>query len=256
MERKAFRAWLLHRFGEEAKNGAVADGVARCERIEKSFGVDLGQINAATILYLLTYSKDDEQQHRPLPPGLKINGNAYNCMAALKNAAKLYLAFRNGYGPDCKLDGCGDTLSFLDDEIVDGWRSGGHVGCCRAEEVSNGTSRAESSTKQSKAIERLPLWAKRNEDNPYRIIRAFLKLGNVSGDINSIRSLDKIRRLCSNKALHPDMYVEKFRGCWASLKTDKGNSYGRMFVQNGDDVSLPPELALALEPLVSDFLKQ
>lgn len=125
MERKAFRAWLLHRFGEEAKNGAVADGVARCERIEKSFGVDLGQINAATILYLLTYSKDDEQQHRPLPPGLKINGNAYNCMAALKNAAKLYLAFRNGYGPDCKLDGCGDTLSFLDDEIVDGWRSGG-----------------------------------------------------------------------------------------------------------------------------------
>ena len=52
------------------------------------------------------------------------------------------------------------------------------------------------------------------------------------------------------------MYVEKFRGCWASLKTDKGNSYGRMFVQNGDDVSLPPELALALEPLVSDFLKQ
>lgn len=94
MERKAFRAWLLHRFGEEAKNGAVADGVARCERIEKSFGVDLGQINAATILYLLTYSKDDEQQHRPLPPGLKINGNAYNGMAALKKCSETLSYFQ------------------------------------------------------------------------------------------------------------------------------------------------------------------
>lgn len=105
-----------------------------------------------------------------------------------------------------------------------------------------------------KAIKRLSKWARNSECMPYRIIRAFLKLGNVSGDINSIRSLNKIRRLCSNKALHPDMYVEKFRGCWASLKTDQGNSYGRMFVQNGDDVSLPPEVALALKPLVGEFL--
>lgn len=103
MERKAFRTWLLHRFGEGAKNDAVADGVARCERIEKAFGIDLGQMNADTILYLLTYGRDDEQQHRPLPPGLEINGNAYNGMAALKNAAKLYLAFREGCLPDCKL---------------------------------------------------------------------------------------------------------------------------------------------------------
>lgn len=105
-----------------------------------------------------------------------------------------------------------------------------------------------------KAIKRLPKWARNSEGMPYRIIRAFLMSGNVE-DINSIRSLDKICRLCSNEAHHPDMYVEKFAGCWANLKTDAGNAYGRMFVQNGDDVSLPPKVALALKPLVGEFLK-
>lgn len=104
-----------------------------------------------------------------------------------------------------------------------------------------------------KAIKRLSKWARNSEGMPYRVIRAFLLSGNVE-DINSIRSLDKICRLCSNEAHHPDMYVEKFMGCWASLKTDQGHSYGRMFVQNGHDVSLPPEVALALKPLVGEFL--
>lgn len=256
MERKAFRTWLLHRFGEGAKNDAVADGVARCERIEKAFGIDLGKINADTILYLLTYGKDDEQQHRPLPPGLEINGNAYNGMAALKNAAKLYLAFREGLLPDCKLGNGLDVETLCCFTTAKSLMSG-EVGYMLD---ATGQKRppmgpVEPRIQQSKAIERLSNWVRHSEGKPYRIIRAFLRSGSVVEDIYGIRSFDKIRRLCSNKALHPDMYVEKFPGCWASLKTDAGNSYGCMFVQNGDNVSLPPKVALALKPLVGDFLK-
>ena len=101
-----------------------------------------------------------------------------------------------------------------------------------------------------KVARRLPGWAENRNCAPHRIIRAFLR----SKDADGVSSFGEIQRLCSDAERYPDMFVEKFNGCWASLKTDRGNSYGCVFQQEGDAVSVSAEINEILQPLVPLFL--
>ena len=87
---------------------------------------------------------------------------------------------------------------------------------------------AYDSTEKHTKITRIKLWANRPHQDNHKIIEAFLLL-EKSGDVQ----LSQLKDLCSNKA-NSQYFVEKFGGHYASMKTDKGNSHGKVFYdQNG-----------------------
>lgn len=102
-----------------------------------------------------------------------------------------------------------------------------------------------------KAIRKIPGWSQRVASNPYRIIRAYL----LSRDENMNSRYDVISNLCSDRFNHPELFIEHFHGCWSSMKTDAGNSYGQVFLQDGNVVSLVPSVAEVLRPLEVEFLR-
>lgn len=77
---------------------------------------------------------------------------------------------------------------------------------------------------------RVELWAGRPLQDNHRIIRAFLDL-EQSGDVY----LTVFREYCER-----ELGMSGFAGKYASLKTDAGNSYGRVFFDDGDVVRMWP----------------
>ena len=90
----------------------------------------------------------------------------------------------------------------------------------------------------NKGARRLIRWVGNPNSNPYRIIRAFFACCNEY----LVAELRVMRALCGDAVIHPDMWVESFDGCFASLKTNAGNSYGMVFSQDGTHVSLCPDI--------------
>jgi len=76
-------------------------------------------------------------------------------------------------------------------------------------------------------INRIKLWAKRPHQANHKIIMAFLAL-EKTGDV----FLRNFKSYCSNK--NSKYQVEKFDGHYASMKTDAGNSHGKVFY---DDIN-------------------
>jgi hypothetical protein len=77
-------------------------------------------------------------------------------------------------------------------------------------------------------INRIKLWANRPYQDNHKIIMAYLHL-----EKNGAVQLSDLKNLCSNKS-NNHYFVEKFDGHYASMKTDKGNSHGKVFYdQNG-----------------------
>lgn len=97
----------------------------------------------------------------------------------------------------------------------------------------------DSSSGQSKVVGgefpklgRIEMWAARPMQDNYRIIRAFLAL-EKSGDVY----LSVLREYCER-----ELGMVRFSGKYASLKSDAGNSYGRVFFDDGDIVRMWPEV--------------
>jgi hypothetical protein len=79
-------------------------------------------------------------------------------------------------------------------------------------------------------LHRVRTWAELlNQDN-HRIIRAFLAL-EVSGDVTR----DGLRDYCASK-----LGMAKFDAKFPQLKTDAGNSYGKVFYEEGGVVRMWP----------------
>lgn len=86
----------------------------------------------------------------------------------------------------------------------------------------------KNSTEQHTKISRIKLWANRPHQDNHKIIEAYLFL-EKKGDVK----LSDLKNLCTNKA-KIQYFVDKFDGHYASMKTDKGNSHGKVFYdQNG-----------------------
>lgn len=104
---------------------------------------------------------------------------------------------------------------------------------------------------EMKAINKIPKWAVSPEQNNYRIIRAYFQLLSESGRVNR----PALEARCQNEADHPDVYVRDFRGNFASLKTDKGNSHGKVFEDDGYNIKIWIKISDTLEAYKSMFLK-
>ncbi|MCL1820139.1 MAG: hypothetical protein FWG36_05735 [Oscillospiraceae bacterium] len=101
-----------------------------------------------------------------------------------------------------------------------------------------------------KAIDRIPKWAANPDQNNYRIIRAFFQLLNEYGRVNR----PALEERCQSEQSHPDVYVKDFRGNFASMKTDKGNSHGKVFIDDGYNITIWDDVINVLEKYYNLFL--
>lgn len=99
----------------------------------------------------------------------------------------------------------------------------------RQKTASNNTS----SRKHTK-LTRIKLWANRPHQNNHKIISAYLHL-EKSGDV----PFNELKSLCSDRSQNK-YFVEKFDGHYASMKTDKGNSHGKVFYDENGLVFILP----------------
>ena len=94
----------------------------------------------------------------------------------------------------------------------------------------------KNSPEKHKKINRIKLWANRHHQDNHKIIMAYLHL-----EQNGVVYLDELKKLCSNKS-HNQYFVEKFDGHFASMKTDKGNSHGKVFYDENGFVYIWPKV--------------
>ncbi len=100
------------------------------------------------------------------------------------------------------------------------------------------------------AISRIPKWAASPEQNNYKIIRAYYQISDEHGRVNR----PALEARCQNMQEHPDTYVRDFRGNFASMKTDKGNSHGKVFTDDGYNIGIWSEVNEVLERYRSLFM--
>jgi len=104
----------------------------------------------------------------------------------------------------------------------------------------NSTPRERSATKNNSSdnkhtkITRIKLWANRPHQDNHKIISAYLHL-----EKNGAVQLNTLRTLCTDKA-NSKYFVKKFDGHYASMKTDKGNSHGKVFYDKNGLVYIWP----------------
>ncbi len=101
-----------------------------------------------------------------------------------------------------------------------------------------------------KASQRIPSWAGKVHGNPYKIIRAFLLLQSGNNGV----PVEEIKRECSDADAKQELYVHDFDSVWSSLKTDAGNSYGKVFVESNGVAKVAPEVQKWLEQHRDRFL--
>ena len=116
--------------------------------------------------------------------------------------------------------------------------------------ASQSKSSAASTTDEEKAIERIPEWAVSPEQNNYKIIRAYYQLLNERGLVTR----PELETRCQDQCEHADVYVRDFRGNFASMKTDKGKSHGKVFTDDGYNVKIWSNVSQTLEQYRSLFL--
>ena len=83
-------------------------------------------------------------------------------------------------------------------------------------------------------LNRIGLWANRPNQDCSRILRAFLTLEEKEGEGNV--EVSKLRDYCTEQE------VSGFDGKYASMKTNAGNSYGKVFFDDGSIVGMWPEV--------------
>lgn len=85
-----------------------------------------------------------------------------------------------------------------------------------------------------KANGKIPKWAASPDQNNHKIIRAYFQLLNEHGRVNR----PALEARCQNQDKYPDVYVRDFKGNFASMKTDKGNSHGKVFLDDGYNITI------------------
>ena len=105
-------------------------------------------------------------------------------------------------------------------------------------------------TNDGKAISKIPKWADSPNQNNYKIIRAYFQILNECGRVD--RPVLEMR--CQNIDEYPDIYVRDFRGNFVSMKTDRGNSHGKVFTDDGYNIGVWEPVKEILEQYRDQFL--
>jgi len=101
-----------------------------------------------------------------------------------------------------------------------------------------------------KAVDRIPKWAMSPDQNNHKIIRAYLQIQAENGRVNR----PELEERCQDNKAHSDVFVRDFRGNFASMKTDKGKSHGKVFIDDGYNITIWERVIDALEKYRSHFL--
>jgi hypothetical protein len=97
-------------------------------------------------------------------------------------------------------------------------------------------------TRTFNKLHKIQRWADHPENYNHRIIKAFLTLQKKQ-DVTK----DDLLGLCSQNAKKPAFYVEKFRQNFNSMKTDAGNSHGKVFLEDNGFVYVYPQAMSEIE---------
>lgn len=103
---------------------------------------------------------------------------------------------------------------------------------------------------EGKAIDRIPKWAMSSDQNNYKIIRAYFQILSESGRVNC----PELEARCQNEKGHPDVFVRDFKGNFASMKTNKGKSHGKVFIDDGYNIKIWDEVFETLERYRNQFM--
>jgi len=85
-------------------------------------------------------------------------------------------------------------------------------------------------------------WADYPEQNNHRVIKAFLKLQQTEYVTKSA-----LKELCSKPIEEPALFVNKFSQNYNSMKTDAGNSHGKVFIEDDGLVFVYPQAMAEIE---------
>lgn len=105
------------------------------------------------------------------------------------------------------------------------------------EQVSADASNAAGGRENFRKLGRIRLWAHRPQQANYRIIRAFLDL-----ETEQNVTVESLRNYCSR-----EYGVENFDQHFASMKTDAGNSHGKVFFEHNGLVNLWDTVRIEVE---------
>lgn len=86
-------------------------------------------------------------------------------------------------------------------------------------------------------ISRIKLWAKRPHQDNHKIISAFLLL-----EEKGVVHFSELQNMCTSKENFSQFYVSKFSGHYPSMKTDGGNSHGKVFYDQNGIVNIWPRV--------------
>lgn len=126
----------------------------------------------------------------------------------------------------------------------------GTITASKKQAVTSPSTHADVGISEGKAIARIPKWALSPEQNNYKIIRAYYQLLSERGLVTR----PELEARCQNQVDHPDVYVRDFRGNFASMKTDKGKSHGKVFTDDGYNVRIWSVVSKVLEQNRNLFL--
>jgi len=99
-----------------------------------------------------------------------------------------------------------------------------------------------------KAIRKIPGWAFKANQNNHKLIKAYLLLQEEQG----IVSFEELVHRCTDVTNYPDTFVNDFRGNFAQMKTDTGNSHGKVFVVENGEVKIWSEV----QPIIDEYAER
>lgn len=85
-------------------------------------------------------------------------------------------------------------------------------------------------------LDKIQLWAENSNHYCYRLIKAYFKLLETK-DVTK----DDLRKVCSESSVEPDLYVEEYLKHFNLMKTDAGNSHGKVFLEDNGFVYIYPQ---------------
>ena len=89
----------------------------------------------------------------------------------------------------------------------------------------NEPEKREASLNYRKAVNKISGWAVKPNQKNHKILKAFWAVEDEKGEV----LYKELEERCSNNELYPETYMEKFKGNFDQMKTDAGNSNGKVF---------------------------
>lgn len=115
---------------------------------------------------------------------------------------------------------------------------------------------SESKTKQvgerdytKKAIQRIPGWSAKQNQNNHKIIKAYFTVETTASTV----TLEAMEKLCGDKT-QSDFYVSNFKNNYAQMKLDGPKTYGKVFEDDGEKVWIWSEVEDVLRKYKDAFL--